>query len=148
MLRYLTIPSYAVVGPPLGAVVFWAITLLPAAISGTIDHGFDERAWRGGLKLLGMYASFSYLLGILPALGAGVLHAVVWNRRSPRVRVAAAAATGLLLSALLLLLGAGAGEADAIFMAVGGGLSALLIAVCFEGLRRGERARSAFRNEA
>mgnify|MGYP003583618601 CR=1 FL=1 len=134
---YTLIPAYVVFGPPLGASALWAMTYLPSALLATLDRGVDAQAWTSIFKLLGTYAMFSYLLGLLPALGAGIAHAVIRRRSgSSRVRIASAGLTGAALTAALLLVGANAKAQDSLtlFAIAAGGISALLMALLLEGI--------------
>ena len=146
---YTLIPAYAVLAPPLGAMALWAMTLLPGAVLATIDHGVDTRAWAAIVKLLGTYAMFSYLLGFLPALGAGIAHAVMRQWPWPlKIRIGAVGLTGAALTTALLSMGANAKAQDSmtLFAIAAGGISALLMAILCEGIgalgRRGGAARS------
>ena len=127
--------AYALLAPPLGALAFWSLTMLPTAMLATFQHGFDPAAWSPAVKLLTIYASYCYLLGFLPALGTGIGHALVRRRLgSSKSRVIVVTATGLVLLALFKLVGAKSSSFDetTIAFVAAGGISALLIASAVE----------------
>ena len=137
--NFVLVPSYVIFGPPLGALAFWAMTLLPVALQASIDEGVDVRAWTAGFKLLGFYIPLSYLLGFFPALGAALAHALVKRLHwSPRGRLASVTLCGATLTCVLTLMAgkAAAWGSETIFLATAGGISALLIAILFEFIAR------------
>lgn len=137
--NFVLVPSYLIFGPPLGALAFWAMTLLPVALQASIERGIDAQAWAAGLKLLGFYIPLSYLLGFFPALGVSLVHAVVKRPHwSPRGRLVSVTLCGVAITyASAFIAGkASAWDSETIFVAAAGGISALLIAVLFELVAR------------
>lgn len=127
--------AYALLAPPLGALAFWSLTMLPTALLATVQHGFDPAAWSAAVKLLMIFASYSYLLGFLPALGTGIGHVLARrNLGKPKSRVIVVTATGLVLLALFMLVGTKSSRFDdtTIAFVAAGGISALLIASAVE----------------
>lgn len=127
--------AYALLAPPLGALAFWSLTLLPTAALATFQHGFDLTAWSAAVKLLTIYASYSYLLGFLPALGAGIGHALARQKLgNAKFRVIVVTAAGLVFPALFMLLGEKSSRFNeaSIALIAAGGISALLIASAVE----------------
>ena len=93
------IVSYALLGPLLGAITFWSMTFaLPAIFSG---HA-DTAVWSSGIKLLSIYMQYSYLVGFLPAVGAGICHVIVRRKlNASKARVIFVALIGASLVAVL-----------------------------------------------
>jgi hypothetical protein len=95
--------TYALLGPPLGAISFWVFTLLPGALL-----NFESTAWSGLFKLLFVFVIYSYALGGVPAIATGFGHMLVRNRL-PTVlkRIVAMVGLGGALQTLFLLVGTG-----------------------------------------
>lgn len=109
--------------------------MLPTAVFATFQHGFDPTAWAAAVKLLLIYASYSYLLGFLPALGTGISHALARRKLSNgKSRVIVVTATGLGLLGLFMPVGARSSSFDqtTIAFVAAGGISAFLIASAVE----------------
>lgn len=127
--------AYALLAPPLGALAFWSLTMLPTALLATVQHGFDPTAWSAAFKLLIIFASYSYLLGLLPALGTGIVHVLARRKLGrPKSRVMVVTATGFVLLALFMLLGTKSSsfEGTTIAFVAAGSASAFLIASVVE----------------
>ena len=127
--------AYALLGPPLGALAFWSVTLLPTALLAMLQSNWGQLSWSPAVKLLMIYASYSYLLGFLPALGTGIGHALAQRKIGRRrLRVIFATATGLFLPSLLMLVGVKTARLDetTIAFVAAGGIAAFLIASAAE----------------
>lgn len=127
--------AYALLAPPLGALAFWSLTMLPTALLATVQHGFDPAAWSAAVKLLMIFASYSYLMGFLPALGTGIGHVLARRKLGkPTSRVIVVTATGFVLLALFMLLGTKSSSFDGTTIAfvAAGSASAFLIALAVE----------------
>jgi len=127
--------AYALLAPPLGALAFWSLTMLPTALLATLPYGSDPASWSAAVKLLMIYASYSYFLGFLPALGTGIGHALARRKLGhAKSRVIVATGTGLVLPALLMLVGVKAASLDETTIAIvaAGGIAAFLIASAAE----------------
>lgn len=68
---------YALLAPPLGGLLFWGFEFLPPLASAVLDGRMDDRLLAAMTKVALMHAVFSYLLGLLPAVCAGIAHALL-----------------------------------------------------------------------
>ena len=129
---FIVVPIFLVLGPPLGAIVFWFFTLeADLLVSGV----FDPNAWRGAQKLLSIYVINSYFLGLLPAAAASACYLVGVRRNwSFLMIVGATSLTGFIVASLVPIC---TGELDEVglSMTAAGAASALLVSLCFECLR-------------
>lgn len=73
-----TIVTHALIGPPVGAVVYFGVMMSVAAIRGETMPGSIGAV----LEIVPYALVFGYILGILPALAAGLLVAVTIRRTS------------------------------------------------------------------
>ena len=129
---YTVVPTFLVLGPPLGAIVFWFLTL---GVAFLMNGEFDAQAWRGSQKLLSIYVINSYFLGLLPAAAASICYLVGMRRNwSFLIIVGATSLTGLIVASLVPI---STGELDeaGLSMTAAGAASALLISLCFEYFR-------------
>jgi hypothetical protein len=101
----MTFLIYALLGPPLGALVFWVLTYFPTGLMAMMrDFSWHAAAWSSSLKLLALYAGYSHLIGGLSAIGAGIGHAVMTKRLlSVKLRIVAVTVIGLILQAALMI---------------------------------------------
>lgn len=97
---------YSVVGPLLGAVVFWIFSFVPTGFLAMVqDSSLHLDAWVAVGKLLPVYMLYSYILGFLPSLGAGIGHVVAAKKlASKNIRILAVTLTGVIVQAAFLLL--------------------------------------------
>ncbi len=70
---FTVVPTFLVLGPPLGAIVFCFLTL---GIDLLMSGAFNPQVWRGAQKLLSIYVINSYFLGLLPAAAASACYLV------------------------------------------------------------------------
>lgn len=144
---------YSLLGPPIGALVFWSITLLPVAIFAMFrDASWHADSWSSIIKLLvGWYLPYSYLIGVLPAAGAGVSHVVCLRKQSTtRARIALVVATGAVLQFVLLLFSGALGDvAMALGLVAAATAASGLIAMAVETMQsKVVRNKSTIRNDA
>jgi hypothetical protein len=97
---------YAVIGPLLGAVVFWIFSFVPTGLLAMVrDSSLHLEAWLVLGRLLPVYMLNSYTLGFLPSIGAGISHVVVTKKlTSKTIRILAVTLTGVIVEAAFLLL--------------------------------------------
>lgn len=94
---------YALLAPPLGGLLFWGFEFQPPLASAVLDGRMDDRLLRAMTKMTLMYAVLSYLLGLLPAVSAGLAHAFLWRRGSKyRLRIVVIGLAGFCSTAALL----------------------------------------------
>lgn len=126
---------YALFGPLLGAVTFWSVTFLPhALVASFLGHASTE-AWSAGLKFLSISMQYSYFVGCLPAIGAGICHVIARRKlASAKIRVLFVTLAGLSLMGILFVAAsppAGFYELAAPMIAAGG-MAAFLMATAVE----------------
>jgi hypothetical protein len=101
---------------------------------GAAPPSFFERL----VGLLGFVLRMAYVLGAVPALGTGVVHAVIQRRSAPWIRVVAVGVAGVLISALFAWAAITGADAFTVsvrrYIIVIGGISALLMALGVEGM--------------
>jgi hypothetical protein len=129
---FTVVPTFLVLGPPLGAIVFWLLTLGADLLA---SGAFDSQAWRGAQVLLSIYVINSYFLGLLPAAAASACYLMGVRRNwSFLIIVGATSLTGLIVASLVPI---STGELDeaGLSMTAAGAASALLVSLCFECFR-------------
>lgn len=129
------IVSYTLLGPLLGALAFWAMTWLPHGLYTSFLGNADAAIWSAGIKALSIDVLYGYLVGFLPAMGAGVCH-VIARRKLDRskARVFFVSLAGITLTAMLFWVAsppAGFYEIFAPLVATGG-IAAFLMATAVE----------------
>jgi hypothetical protein len=124
--------AYLLVAPGVGTITFFAVLGAPSAL------------WLGGV-VLPLVLAFGYGLGALPALGAGLVAAVLC-KRVPWQRVLIAACVAIGLSAFVeLVLHPGPGSASPevkTAIQLGGFVGALASGLLIEWRRRAEKIRA------
>lgn len=129
---YIVVPAFLVVGPPLGAMVFWILTV---GSSFFMAESLDARAWLSAKKLLTIYLINSYFLGLPPAAAASVCYLIGIRRNWTFYMAIGVTCLIGLIAAALLPSSLGMLDEVASSMTLAGAISAFLIALFFESIR-------------
>lgn len=130
---YIVVPAFLVVGPPLGTMVFLLLTVGGPFF---MAEALDTRAWLSTKKLLSIYLINSYFLGLLPAAAASVCYLIGIRKNWPFYMAIGVTCLVGLIAAGLLPLSSGMLDEVALSMTAAGAVSAFLIALFFESIRK------------
>jgi len=128
---------YSMVGPILGAGVFWLLSFVPTGfLSMARDSSLHLEAWMAVAKLLPSYVVYGYTIGFLPSFGAGISHSVAARKLpSKGFRILAVASTGAIFQVALLLLLTNQNVFDDLSLASVALISSALMAWSIEKIR-------------
>lgn len=145
MKSFLLVVLYVLIAPPLGGLIYWAIAFLPLFGSALLDGGWDDRWPDVMAKMALMHVVFSYALGVIPALGTAIGHALLLRRTfTRRVRVIVVGLLGLCLTSGVLSTASWALVRDlALPLVLAGTFTAALLAWTFERVVIGHRGFTA-----
>ena len=125
--------TFLLLAPAVGAFLYWVGNLFALALPATLERGWDSRAFAASVKLLvNFYLLSGYMVGALPALVAGVAHALLNDPSSPlwrRLVIASAfaASAQFLFLAVTGMLATGGAEFVALLLALASASAGVLV---------------------
>lgn len=132
---------YALLAPPLGGLLFWGFEFLPPIASAVLDGRMDNRLLAAMTKMAMWHATFSYLLGLLPAVCTGIAHALLQSGSSQyRLRIVSVGLVGFCSTVGLLSVSGWRLWGDMVLpMLFAGTCAAALLAWMFERIGKSPR---------